>query len=192
MCLLGWHFSDSFIRLTWNLFTPTLLVLFLGLLLVFMDSRERSDKQSLTLLTVRATHHSHQKIPRERNQHFRWDGSPESTSDGVHYKKILPAYTVKSWNKLLSVIANKPGIVKFLVPQRKTEAFRGRLGNRIMCVTTEDQWWRVDAAACEPGPELQCNLEEADMRMVLPCLARGRYMCHPLWWHWCPCPTSCW
>ena len=38
-----------------------------------------------------------------------------STSDGVHYKNILPAYTVKSWNKLLSVTANKPEIVKFLV-----------------------------------------------------------------------------
>lgn len=62
-----------------------------------------------------------------------------SMSDGVHYKNIFPAYTVKSWNKLLSVIANKPGIVKFLVPQRKTEAFRGRLGNCIMYVTKEDQ-----------------------------------------------------
>ena len=62
-----------------------------------------------------------------------------STSDGVRYKNILPAYTVKSWNKLLSVIANKPGIVKFFVSQRKTEAFRGRLVNRIMYVTTEDQ-----------------------------------------------------
>ena len=29
-------------------------------------------------------------------------------SDGVQYKNILPAYTVKSWNKLLSVAANKP------------------------------------------------------------------------------------
>ena len=101
--------------------------------------------------------------------------------DGVHYKKILPAYTVKSWNKLLSVdIANKIGIVKFLVSQWKTEAFRGRLGNRIMYVTTEDQLWRVDAAACEPVPKLQCNHEEADTHMVLPCSARGRYMCHPL------------
>ena len=62
-----------------------------------------------------------------------------STSDGVHYKNILPAYTVKSWNKLLSVIANKLGIVKLLVSQWKTEAFRGRLGNGIMYVTTEDQ-----------------------------------------------------
>ena len=62
-----------------------------------------------------------------------------SASDVVHYKNILPAYTVKSWNRLLSVIANKPGIVKFLVSQWKTEAFRGRLGNRIMYVTTEDQ-----------------------------------------------------
>ena len=62
-----------------------------------------------------------------------------STSDGVHYKNILHAYTVKSRNYLPSVITNKPGIVKFLVSQWKTEAFRGRLGNRIMYVTTEDQ-----------------------------------------------------
>ena len=61
-----------------------------------------------------------------------------STSDGVHYKNILPAFTEKSWNKLLSGIANKPGIVKFLKSQWKTEAFRGRLGNLIMYVTTED------------------------------------------------------
>ena len=90
-----------------------------------------------------------------------------STSDGVQYKNILPAYTVKSWNKLLSVTANKPEIVKFLVSQWKTEAFRGRLGNRIMYVTTEDQCWRLDAATCDPVPELECNHEEADTRMVL-------------------------
>lgn len=36
-----------------------------------------------------------------------------------------------------------------------------------MYVTAEDQCWRVDAAAREPVPELQCNNEEADTRMVL-------------------------
>ena len=90
-----------------------------------------------------------------------------STSDGVHYKNLLPAYKVKSWNKVLSVTANKPEIVKFLVSQWKTESSRGRLGNRTMYATTEDQYWRVDPAACEPVPELQCNNEEADTRMVL-------------------------
>ena len=30
-----------------------------------------------------------------------------SSSDGVQYKNILPADTVKSWNKLHSVTANK-------------------------------------------------------------------------------------
>ena len=39
----------------------------------------------------------------------------QSTSDDVQYKNILPAYKVKSWNKLLSVTGNKPEIVKFLV-----------------------------------------------------------------------------
>ena len=38
-----------------------------------------------------------------------------STSDGVQHKNILPAYTAKSWNKLLSVTPNKPEIDKFLV-----------------------------------------------------------------------------
>ena len=36
-----------------------------------------------------------------------------------------------------------------------------------MYVTTEDQCWRADPAACEPVPELRCNHEEADTRMVL-------------------------
>ena len=40
-----------------------------------------------------------------------------STSDGLQYKNILPAYTVKSCNKLLSVTAKKPEIVKFFVSQ---------------------------------------------------------------------------
>ena len=71
-----------------------------------------------------------------------------STSDSVHYMNILSAYKVKSWNKLLSVTANKPEIVKFLVSQ-KTTPFRDGLSNRTMYVTTEDQCWRVDAAACD-------------------------------------------
>ena len=61
-----------------------------------------------------------------------------SVSDGIKYKNILPAYTVKSWSKLLSVTSNKTEIVRFLVSQWKTEAFRSKLGDRKMYVTTED------------------------------------------------------
>ena len=68
---------------------------------------------------------------------------------------------------MLSVTVNKPEIVKFLVSQWKTEAFRSRLGNGIMYVTTKDQRWRLDAGICEPVPELECNHEEADTCMVL-------------------------
>ena len=101
-----------------------------------------------------------------------------STSDSVHYMNILSAYTVKSWNKLLSVTANKPEIVKFLVLQ-KTTPFRDGLSNRTMYVTTEDQCWRVDAAACEPVPELQCSHQEADTHMVLHARhAEGKFVIH--------------
>ena len=90
-----------------------------------------------------------------------------STSDGVQYKNILPAHTVKSCNKLLSVTANKPEIAKFFVSQWKTDTFRSRLGNCIMYITIEEQCWQLDVRTCEPVPELQCNHEEADTRMVL-------------------------
>ena len=53
-------------------------------------------------------------------------------SFNVQGKNIIAAYMLKSWNKLLNVIANKPEIGKCLVPQCNTDAFRGRLGNWIM------------------------------------------------------------
>lgn len=80
-----------------------------------------------------------------------------STSDGVQYKNILPAYTVKSCNKLLSVTGNKPEIVKFLVSQWKTDAFRSRLGNRIMYITIKEQCWQLDVRTCEPVPGSPCS-----------------------------------
>ena len=77
-----------------------------------------------------------------------------SSSDGVQYKKILPACTMKSWSKLFSVTANKRDIVNFLVLKCKIKAFRGRLGNRITYVTIADQCWRLARLArCEPVPE---------------------------------------
>ena len=70
-------------------------------------------------------------------------------------------------HKLLSVTANKPEIVKFLVSQWQTDTFRSRLGNRIMYITIEEQCWQLDVRTCKPVPELQCNHEETDTRMVL-------------------------
>ena len=48
-----------------------------------------------------------------------------------------------------------------------SEAFRGRLGNRITYVTIADQYWRLARPArCEPVPEHECNHKEADTRIV--------------------------
>ena len=38
-----------------------------------------------------------------------------STSDGKQYKNVLPAYTVKSGNKLFSATANKPDGTSMIV-----------------------------------------------------------------------------
>ena len=34
-------------------------------------------------------------------------------------------------------------------------------------MTTEYQCWRLETATCEPVPELECDHEEADTRMLL-------------------------
>lgn len=181
MYSLGWHFSDSFVRLTWKLLSPILLVLFLGLLPILMDSRKRQAKlnspnrYSDVSRSPRNTQRTQPVFPMEwqscrswrsplelrsmwsLRKCFSWQRHRQQTrrrsirrvsrgidhknvkrlkrvftSDGVQYKNILPAYTVKSCRnkKLLSITANKPEIDKFLVSQWKAEAFRGRLGNR--------------------------------------------------------------
>ena len=90
-----------------------------------------------------------------------------SGSDGIKYKNILPGYKVKSWSKLLCVASNKIEIVKFLLLQWKNYEFRSKLVDRELYVTSEDQCWKLTSSTCELVPELQCNHEEADTRIIL-------------------------
>ena len=60
---------------------------------------------------------SHRKPIRLREQAVLSDVVVEA-SDGVQYNNILPAYTVKSWMKLLSVAAKKPVISRVKVEDR--------------------------------------------------------------------------
>ena len=90
-----------------------------------------------------------------------------SGSDGIKYKNILPGYKVKSWSKLLCAASNKIEIVKFLLLQWKNHEFRSKLVDRELYVTSEDQCWKLASSTCELVPELQCNHEEADTRIIL-------------------------
>ena len=90
-----------------------------------------------------------------------------SASDGIKYKNILPGYKVKTWSKLLCVTSNKIEIVRFLLLQWKNLEFRSKLFDRAMYVTGDDQCWKITSTTCDPVPELQCNHEEADTRIIL-------------------------
>ena len=90
-----------------------------------------------------------------------------SASDGIKYKNILPGYKVKSWSKLQCVTSNKIEIVRFLLLQWKNLEFRSKLFDRAMYVTGDDQCWKITSTTCDPVPELQCNHEEADTRIIL-------------------------
>ena len=45
--------------------------------------------------------------------------------------------------------------------------FRSKLVDREVYVTSEDQCWKLTSSTCELVPELQCNHEEADTRIIL-------------------------
>ena len=55
-----------------------------------------------------------------------------STSDGAQRRNVLPTYTTKLWNKLFSVTTDTADIATSLALQRKKEAFKCRIGNRII------------------------------------------------------------
>ena len=79
----------------------------------------------------------------------------------------MPGYQIKSWNKFLTISSNKSELVKFLVSQWKKSEFREKLGEKVMFVTEEDQCWKLESTSCDKVPELTCNHEEADTRMIL-------------------------
>ena len=93
---------------------------------------------------------------------------------GVTYQNILPGYNVKNWNKILSVAANKAEVVRFLVGQWKEKRFRDKLNDRILYVTEEEKCWKISMMAVTLVPELRCNHEEADMRLLLHAQHAGR------------------
>lgn len=67
----------------------------------------------------------------------------------------MPGFQVKSWSKILSVLADKAEVVPFLVGQWKEKEFREKLCNRTL------------------------NHEETDTRTVLHALhARGKCVIH--------------
>ena len=84
--------------------------------------------------------------------------------------RLFFSYNVKNWNKILSVAANKAEVVQFLVGQWKEKRFRDKVNDRILYVTeeeTEEKCWKISMMAVALVPELRCNHEEADTRMLL-------------------------
>ena len=90
-----------------------------------------------------------------------------STPGGVRYKNILPGYPIKSWKRILSIQSNKTKIVNFIVSEWKKPQFTSRLGNKVMFLTQGSKCWKLTATCTSAVPELKCNHEEADTRMVL-------------------------
>ena len=96
-----------------------------------------------------------------------------SGSEGAKYKNIMPGYQIKTWNKFLTISSNKSELVQFLIFQWKQEEFREKLGESTVFVTMQDQCWKLDSISCDNVPDLCCNHEEADTRMILHAIYSG-------------------
>ena len=57
--------------------------------------------------------------------------------------------------------------MKFLLLQWKTPEFRSKLVDRELYVTSKDQCWKLTSSTYELVPELQCDHEEEDTRILL-------------------------
>ena len=84
----------------------------------------------------------------------------------------MSGHQIKTWNKFLTISSNKSVLVQFLVCRWKAE-FREKLGERTMFVTMQDQCWKLDFISCDNVPDLCCNHEEADTRIILHAMHSG-------------------
>ena len=80
---------------------------------------------------------------------------------------MQPGFPIKSWKNFLALSCNKTEVVKFLLSFWKRPECRVKLGQRALYVTQEEECWKLTSSSVEIVPELRCNHEEADTRIVL-------------------------
>ena len=89
----------------------------------------------------------------------------------MHFKSIIGSQYIKQWGSFLSSHDNKTELIRFLISRWKLQYTRIEIevnvAYDIFCVNLQpnDELKRNDES--ELRPELSCNHEEADTRMLL-------------------------
>jgi hypothetical protein len=86
---------------------------------------------------------------------------------GHHLQSISAKQIVRKWRMFLTTIRNKSSLITFLVQEWMKEENRQKLQDKILYVTDGAKCYMMTSQDSKEVPELQCQQEEADGRLLL-------------------------
>ena len=79
---------------------------------------------------------------------------------------ITSAQKVRQWRSILTRISNKTCLISFIVHEWQTDKSRDKLEGKTLYATVGDKCHKITSEGHEVVPELQCQQEEADGRLL--------------------------
>jgi len=90
-----------------------------------------------------------------------------SKNPGIQFKNITSQQIVRQWRSYLQSSDNKTELIEFLFQEWQQPHSRSLLQSKHMFVTSKEKCIKITDSAVEDVPELCCQQEEADTRVLL-------------------------
>ena len=87
---------------------------------------------------------------------------------------ITSAQIVRQWRSFLTGITNKTSLISFIVNEWRKPVYREKLQDKILYTTVDDKCYKITSRGSEEVPELQCQQEEADGRLLFHAVHAAR------------------
>jgi len=100
--------------------------------------------------------------------------SARGEETGHQLQGITSAQIVRQWRSFLTGITNKTSLISFIVSEWRKPVYREKLHEKILYVTVDDKCYRITSQGSEEVPDLQCQQEEADGRLLFHAVHAAR------------------
>jgi hypothetical protein len=122
-----------------------------------MILKEGTQSQRIDVVFDRYQEQSIKNIERQ----LRGSGS------GIVVTSITATQIIRQRKNFLAQISNKTNLISFLVSEWKKTKYTGKLGNKILFLTSDENCYRITQNSCQEMQELRSTHEEADGRLLL-------------------------
>ena len=93
---------------------------------------------------------------------------------GQQLQGITSAQIVRQWRSFLTGIGNKTSLISFIVSEWKKPEYREKLNGKVLYTTVDGKCYKITSRGSEEVPDLQCQQEEADGRLLLHAVHAAR------------------